>query len=224
VAKTLGLAGEPFGVGVATGVGEEDAEADMELKQVFQVECLAGADDDEGDEYTYREPMCGAVFSPAAHFDDSSKDLLIVRVSSAGLESEVGEPRKVDAYTVHIPVTRTNRDDFVHQLLPMASQQRREALIKETDQNLRQAYGDHCSYSVLNRAFNALVPTRESWIICVRVKPPYVFAHMKGSMTFKAPNAVDAMVTFPLDKEEPKIDERGRTINFTVDVGEKDAN
>jgi hypothetical protein len=82
----------------------------------FRITALVDETEVSGD--IYRHPMCGGVLSTAGSFDQAAKNVLIVRVSSAGLESTVGALKKVDAYTVHIPVTRINRLDFVHQLNP----------------------------------------------------------------------------------------------------------
>jgi hypothetical protein len=166
--------------------------------------------------------MCGAVLSEAATYDNHSKDVLIVRVSSAGLESSVGEPQKIDPYTVHIPVTRMNRGDFVHQLLPTASDKKRSSAVTETDARIRATFGAHFDYEVLNNAFNAMVPQEESWIVEVTLNPPFLFGNMKDTLMFKAPNAVDGLALFPLDKEEPKIDQKVQVINFSADEDDEE--
>ncbi len=88
-----------------------------------------------------------------------------MRVSSAGPESSVDVPKKINSYTVHIPVSRTNRDDFVYQLLPLGSEQKRAATKVQTDERIKKAFGAHFEYELLNAAFSAMVPEQESWTV-----------------------------------------------------------
>ena len=162
----------------------------------------------------YTEPMCGAVLSEAATYDNKSKDVLIVRVSSAGLECSVGEPAKVDPHTVSIPVTRKNRPDFIYQLLPEASDMKRKEATDKAEKLIKDKFGDHFDYSVLNAAFNAMVPQEESWMVEVTVKPPFRFANLKDCVMFKAPNAVDGLALFPLEKEAPHVEEKPQVVLF----------
>ncbi len=134
------------------------------------------------DEHTYAEPMCGAVLSEVATYDTNSKDVLIVRVSSAGLESSVEVPKKIASYTVQIPVSRTNPKDFVHQLLPTASDNKRDLVKQDASERLLA----HFDYEVFNNALNAMVPEQESWTVKVTLNPPFLFGNMMDTM-FKAP-------------------------------------
>ena len=208
VANSLGLAGSQFGAAVDQQAAEEN---DEDASRAFKVACIT-SDRASHDEHTYTEPMCGAVLSEAATYDDKSKDVLIVRVSSAGLECTVGEPIKVDPYTVNIPVTRINRGDFIHQLLPEASEAQRERQVAATDATIKTMFGNHFDYQVLNNAFNAMVPQQESWTIEVTVNPPFLFGNLKQSVMFKAPNAVDGLALFPLEKEEPRVEEKAKVV------------
>jgi hypothetical protein len=206
VASSLGLAGNQFLAGAP--VEEQNVE---DVARSFKVECVTG-DVQSLDVHTYSEPMCGAVLSEAATYDNNSKDVLIVRVSSAGLECTVGEPVKVDPYTVNLPVTRINRSDFIHQLLPEASEVQRAKKVAATDQMIKDLFGSHFDYQVLNNAFNTMVPERETWTIEVTVNPPFLFGNLKQSIVYKAPNSVDALALFPLEKEEPRSEEKAQVV------------
>jgi hypothetical protein len=83
-------------LGLASGVVGDVAPMDTSAEPMTPFSITAVVDEDVGDELTYRHPMCGGVLSTAGAFDNRSKNVLIVRVSSAGLESSVGEPKKVD--------------------------------------------------------------------------------------------------------------------------------
>jgi hypothetical protein len=212
LSKSIGLVGAGQ-FGAATEPQAPAAEEEGEVERAFKVACITG-DEASQDVHTYTEPMCGAVLAEAATYDNKSKDVLIVRVSSAGLECAVGEPVKVDPYTVTIPVTRTNRDDFIHQLLPGASDEKRAQQVTIAEQKIKAAFGDHFDYQVLNNAFNAMVPQRESWTVEVTVNPPFLFGNLKQAVMFKAPNAVDGLVLFPLEKEEPRVEEKAQVVCF----------
>lgn len=186
------------------------------MDRAFKVACIT-SDEASVDAHTYTEPMCGAVLSEAATYDNKSKDVLIVRVSSAGLECTVGEPVKVDPRMVIIPVTRTNRGDFIYQLLPESSEAKRTAQVAATEQTIKAAFGEHFDYQVLNNAFNAMVPQKESWTVEVTVNPPFLFGNLKQSIMFKAPNAVDGLALFPLEKEEPRVEEKAQVVLFDND-------
>jgi hypothetical protein len=216
VAKSLGLASGQFGAGVDQPPVEQN---DEEVPRAFKVTCITG-DEASQDEHTYTEPMCGAVLSEAATYDNKSKDVLIVRVSSAGLECMVGEPVKVDPYTVNIPVTRINRGDFIYQLLPEASDVLRAKQVAATEKTIKEAFGDHFDYQVLNNAFNAMVPQKEAWTVEVTVNPPFLFGNLKQSVMFKAPNAVDGLALFPLEKEEPRVEEKAYVVLLDNEDGQ----
>ncbi len=47
--------------------------------------------------------------------------------------------------------------------------------------------------------------------------PPFIFGNMKDTLMFKAPNLADGLALFPLEKEEPKVDQSVQGINFTAD-------
>ncbi len=164
--------------------------------------------------------MCSAVLAEAATYDSKSKDVLIVRVSSAGLECTVGEPVKVDPYTVTIPVTRINRSDFIYQLLPEASDATRKTQTAMTESKIKAAFGDHFDYQVLNNAFNAMVPQTESWTVEVTVNPPFLFGNLKQCLMFKAPKAVDGLALFPLEKEEPRVEEKAQVVLLENEDGQ----
>lgn len=213
VSRSLGLAPplpdvEAFGGDRDSGGGDAGS--------AFRITALVDDDAMEDDPRVYRHPMCGGVLSTAGSFDNAAKNVLIVRVSSAGLESSVGEPKKLDQYTVQIPVTRVNRPDFVHQLLPTASEHTRETRVGSTDELIRKTFGAHFDYNVLNAAFQAMVPEQESWTIEASVSQPYMFGNMKDTIMFRAPNAVDALALLPLELEEP-LSEKAQVITFAAD-------
>ncbi len=208
VASSLGLA--PASIG-------DVAPMDTSPESLAPFFICALVDDDAGEALTYRHPMCGGVLSTAGAFDSRTKNVLIVRVSSAGLESSVGEPKKLDPYTVEIPVTRINRPDFVHQLLPNKDEAARARRVAETNKQIRATFGRHFDYDVLNRAFQAMVPESEQWTIQATVNAPYMFGNMKETFMFRAPNAVDVLALFPLELEERKS-EKAQIVNIDDDI------
>jgi hypothetical protein len=83
-----------------------------------------------------------------------------------------GEPKKLDPYTVEIPVVRINRPDFVHQLLPAKDEAARVRGVAETNKQIRATSGKHFDYDVLNRAFQAMIPETTRWVMHATVNAP----------------------------------------------------
>ncbi len=207
IARSLGLNGGEGGDGDASNHLDED---DLFGSRGFSVEAVA---EGSTDERVYSHPMTGAVLHESGTFDSSSS-ILIVRVSSAGLTSQVGEPHKVDKMSLEIPVSRQNQPNFVLQLAPTAAE---EAIVKrrgQLDDTLKRLYGDHMDFDVLDRAFKAMVPDTETWKIIVTIASPYMIGDMKKVLVCKAKNSVDAMVIIPLIREEPDSLERPVTMDF----------
>ncbi len=145
IARSLGLNGGEGGDLDASNPLEDD---DLFGSRGFSVEAVA---EGSTDERVYSHPMTGAVLHESGTFDSSSS-ILIVRVSSAGLTSQVGEPHKVDKMSLEIPVSRQNQPNFVLQLAPTAGE---EAIAKrrgQLDDTLKRLYGDHMDFDVLDRA------------------------------------------------------------------------
>lgn len=210
IARSLGLNGAPLGVSDGDGDGALGDDDDLFGSRGFTVEAVA---EGSTDERVYSHPMTGAVLHESGTFDSSSS-ILIVRVSSAGLSSQVGEPKKVDKCTLEIPVSRQNQPTFVQQLAPKAEQ---DAIVKRRNQldiTLKELYGQHMDFEVLDRAFKAMVPDTESWKILVTIGAPYMIGDMKKVLVCKAKNSVDAMVIIPLIREEPDVQERPITMDF----------
>ena len=93
IARDLGLNPPAFGAFPSTSGAGEAMDDDFGGRG-FAITALV-EENMEQDEHTYQHPMCGGVLSKAGTFDEAAKSTLIVRVSSAGLESRVG---KVDWY------------------------------------------------------------------------------------------------------------------------------
>ena len=97
-----------------------------------------------------------------------------------------------------------NRNDFVWQLNPTEEDVKRKEWVKQVDEKVKVAFGEHFDYKVLNKAFCAMVPENEVWTVEAVIDPPYIFGRMKDALVFKAKNCVDALAVIPLELEEPK--------------------
>ncbi len=130
ISHTLGL-----------NVGDrEDDEAldDLFGSRGFSLEAVAeGCDDERVYSHHDRRGHESGTF-------DSSSSVLIVRVSSAGLSLQVGEPHKIDKTSLEIPVSRQNQPTVVQQLAPKAVDD-----ANENGQNaqaaVRRAHGLRCA-------------------------------------------------------------------------------
>lgn len=208
-------------MGVSTGTGTQAAapaaaEEEEEDPRFFKVQCVAGENEGNDPTHTYTEPMCGAVLSEAGTYDSKTKNALIVRVSSAGMQSTVQKPIKVDDYNVEIPVSRNNMSDLVEQLIPAAPDETKTTFREMVGKQLTSNYGAHFDYDMINNAFKAMVPESESWTVEVSVQPPFQFGKMSDTMFFMSPGAVDAFAVFPLLREQPVVNEQVQVINFGV--------
>ena len=164
--------------------------------------------------------MCGGVLSEAGIFDNKSKNALFVRVSSAGMQSTVQKPVRIDDYNVEIPVSRKNMSDLVEQLIPAAQPETRKAFREKVGGQLTEKYGAHFDYDMLNTAFRAMVPENENWTIEVSVQPPFQFGKMSDTLILMSPGSVDAFAIFPLVREQLAPFEQAQVINFDVAVEE----
>jgi hypothetical protein len=89
IARDLGLNNPSFGAFSGTATTVEGADDEFRGRG-FSITALV-EENMEQDEHTYQHPMCGGVLSKSGTYDDFAKSTLIVRVSSAGLESRVGK-------------------------------------------------------------------------------------------------------------------------------------
>ncbi len=165
--------------------------------------------DGDVDPRTMRLPLVGAVLVEANQFDPSASSVLVVRCSGAGLASKVANPIKVDERTAQFQVTRVNKPDvaaWIHANNPRVSDDDLEQHRKESNDLLKNKYGNHMGYEVLNTAFRALVPTNESWTVTVQVMPPYLLGELDNAIVFCDKSQVDILATLPLVKETPNVD------------------
>ena len=172
-----------------------------EAQRKFKVACVTNDEPANDAIHIYTEPMCGGVLSEAGTYDNKAKDVLFVRVSSAGMQSTVQTPIKIDEYNVEIPVQRKNMPDLIEQLIPTGNADVKKAFRDKVETQLKNNYGAHCDYDVFNSAFKAMVPADEGWTVNVSVQPPFQFAKMSETLFLASPGAVDAFVVFRLLRE-----------------------
>lgn len=202
-------------IGLYADAGDDDAELANEENSAgvrgFDIHVITKPSDDAS---VVNSPMCGALLSEGAVFDSKSKSVLIMRVSSAGLECIVNEPKKVDDHTVEVVVTRQNQPDFVTQLMPSAEE---EAVVEKRqflNGRLQELFGAHVDYDAINNAFKAMVPEVEQWTVQATVFEPYLIGDVTKVLVCKAKGAVDALVVVPLEKNVPTVEQHPQTIEF----------
>lgn len=208
VAATLGLNPIPFG-------GDRDEleeEAEELAARGFNITAVSMSQPD--DPTVFSDPLAGGVLNESSTFDTKQTSVLVVRVASAGQGSMVSAPTKVDSTTMEVVVSRLNQRDFAQQLHPEAEEEVVQANREKMDTTLKTLYGDHMDYSLLNNAFRALAPENESWTVRITVDEPYAFGDIQKVLVCKAPNAVDAMIIFPLVREDPVVEAKAIEMLF----------
>jgi hypothetical protein len=165
--------------------------------------------DGELDPRTERRPLIGAVLVEANQFDPLASSVLVVRCSGAGLASKVEYPTKLDERTMQFQIIRYNKPDvaaWIHANNPRVTDDDLAQYRKESSDLLKNKFGNHMGYEVLNTAFRALVPNTEGWIVTVQVMPPYMFGEMDNAIIFCDKSQIDILATLPLIKETPNVD------------------
>lgn len=207
VARSLGLGGGPIEEEEAIDFDEEERAA----ARGFSLDVLSSPSPNVA---IQTSPMCGGVLSEGAVYDAKSHTVIIIRVSSAGMESMVGMPVKVDEATFEIPVHRQNQTDFVTQLMPDSPEEVTTQKREELNSKLQNLFGSHVDYDALNNAFKALVPETEKWTVQVTIEEPYIIGDVSKALVCKAKGAIDAMVIVPLEKFIPSADQHPQVLEF----------
>jgi hypothetical protein len=165
--------------------------------------------DADADPRIERRPLVGAVLVEANMFDPKAQSVLVVRCSGAGLASNVNKPVKVDERTVEFRIVRNNKPDvtsWIHANNQRVSEEDLAEYRSNAHDLLKNKYGNHMGYEVLNTAFQALVPRVEEWWVAVKVPPPYMFGELDDSILLCAQSQIDVLCTLPLVKETPNVD------------------
>lgn len=173
----------------------------------FSIDCELV--DGESDPRTERLPLMGAIMVEANEYDPDASSVLIVRISAAGLNSRVEKPRKVSERTMDFRVVRNNKSD-VASWLHAASSDVTEADLAEYRDNVgimqQKKFGNHMGYTVLNTAFQALVPAVEEWVVTVSVLPPYMIGEVNDVIFLGDKLSIDVLASIPLTKDVPNVD------------------
>jgi hypothetical protein len=195
VARSMGLDPASFG---DSGAPEDLKELDIERK--FEVSIAV--DDNAESKHVSFHPLGSAVLIKAGTFDASSKTTLVVRVPGSGKQSRVEAPIKTGPNTLEITVARKNEADFVAQLFPEIVDEERDGYKEKVDRTIRNDYGAHFEYNVLNNAFMAMAPREERWTVVITVHSPYRIGDLKKVHQYISEGSSDSLTIVPLETEE----------------------
>ena len=187
--------------------GSEAASPSLEQALGFTIDVALS--DIDADPRVERRPLVGAVLVEANQFDPLAQSVLVVRCSGAGLASKVEKPVKMDERSVEFRIVRMNKPDVASWIHANNQRVSEEDLVEYRNNArdlLKNKYGNHMGYEVLNTAFQALVPGIEEWSVVVKVLPPYMFGELDNSILFCDETQIDILATLPLIKETPNVD------------------
>jgi hypothetical protein len=206
IARSLGVK-SGFDDSDSQHLGSEGPSPAMEQALGFSIDVVLS--DVDGDPRVERRPLVGAVLVEANQFDPKAQSVLVVRCSGAGLASKVEKPVKSDERSVEFRIIRNNKPDVAAWIHANNQRVLDDDLVEYRNNArdlLKNKYGGHMGYDVLNMAFQALVPRVEEWSVVVKVMPPYMFGEMDDSILFCDPSQIDILSTLPLVKETPNVD------------------
>jgi hypothetical protein len=212
IARSIGLGG--------TQADEADRMEDMEegdlvdSDRVFHCEINAGESFGESDDRVFVHPMIRGVFIQANEFDNASKHVLVIGLPGIGIGATIGVPQKINDNTLEVDITRENQGDFIRQLNPTVEDAKHSELKESVDAKIKQVYGAHFDYNVLNNAFVAMSPAAETWVAQVRVRLPYILGDLKDVIQYNSKGAADALVLIPLRTNLPPSQERAQVVDL----------
>jgi hypothetical protein len=168
----------------------------------------------------FQSPNICVSFKEAAAFDPESRPMLISRIPVAGVNVTVEEPVLSSTQAggqntvLTIRLKRTNLQDLTETVFPDATPAQRQGAIKQLE--LEKNFGQHVTYDVLNRLYQALAPPEEGWTITITLGGPYFFKGLDSVFVLRSKNARDVFLMAAIDssvappeRKRPRIIEVG---------------
>lgn len=162
-------------------------------------------DDVEEDPTISRAPLTGSVLIEKNRFDVKGKDVMILRVSGAGIGATVSPPQRLNEKTLSVHVQRSNTRDIAEWLKPNGTVGDLAQIRKDIEATCHRHYGTHMDYDMFNNAYQKLVPQMEGWTVIVDVLEPYQIGDASNIFVIRGQGGVDAFIVVPLVREQPDV-------------------
>jgi len=127
----------------------------------------------------------------------------MIRVPVAGVNAEVQEPilspvsPGLPNTIMTIRVTRQNEEDLLKTVYPYSTDTKRQRALDKV--NLEKLYGKHITYDVVNKMFQAMAPSVESWDVVIQLVEPYSFRDLDTISFLSSKQARDVFIMAPLE-------------------------